>query len=124
MTPESFKHYKLNIEHLDKVHWNLLESMDEISHGTADIHFKQLSKDLQHHFQDEEEFMALIGYPYLNHHRKEHAELLDRMYKLSHNPVQSPSYLRALTTLLYDVFIKHIDFSDRQISTFVDSLYI
>ncbi len=71
---------------------------------------------MKYHFNDEEKYMKLIGYPGLEEHRKIHKEMIQTMIQI----IQNVKTINDLKEKLYDVakkwLLEHILYEDMKIA--------
>lgn len=82
--------YETGIEEIDSQHKNLFAAINHLAEcfrarktesGAAQA-LTFLNDYTKEHFDTEEEFMRVVGYPMLSHHRVEHNELLAKVQNL------------------------------------------
>lgn len=118
-----FIHYKINIKVIQDEHslilqqfrdcFTELEEKKNIEHLLNYIYEILLS-----HFKNEEKFMVMIDYPYLDNHTKEHKKLGFYFRKNIDQSQLAGTQNRFLVAMLQEEFLKHIDEQDKQIETF------
>ncbi|HEC1753471.1 bacteriohemerythrin [Campylobacter sp. CNRCH_2015_0814] len=132
MLPEWDKKYSINNEKIDEQHKKLFElaaRVEEISDRPIyQVELKKIVAEFFHyikiHFQDEENYMAEINYPYLNQHKLMHKQITKSMIKL----IQSIKSTNDLKEKLYIVvnswLIEHIIQHDMMIEYWKQSTQI
>ena len=80
-----------------------------------------LSAQARAHFASEEALMREVGYPDLESHREQHAELGRRLARLSYLASSGAGYLSATApvSLLEQWFVPHLTHADRRLAEFV-----
>jgi hemerythrin-like metal-binding protein len=116
MTPERFKHYITGIEKIDKEHWRVFELFASI--GQSSIDSSELLALMKAHHTDEEQFMRDINYPYYESHIKAHEDLHTAVVNLCTKSTPSKSYAAGM---VMEAYKHHIDWSDMQLSQFVQN---
>lgn len=126
MTPERFEHYKLNISTIDDAHWDLLQKMITLRNlannggleealGMMDELYESFDK----HFIEEEQFMSDIHYPYITGHKTAHNLFRATILRVTDHTSRHTEIPRWRINDLIEEFVKHIDYFDTQIATFV-----
>ena len=119
----------LGIDSVDAEHRRMLRiagavmrtvEQDNAENIAAALHY--LREYADYHFKNEERFMARAGYPELEKHRREHAELRQEIKELQdvlfREKGLGPETLGGILDRWCTV---HIQVSDRKIKTFMDS---
>lgn len=120
MSPEAFKHYKTDIEEIDKQHLDILLLSNEILRNrtsSTNIIFEkieELNKIFVYHLQYEEELMKQINYKYLIAHIESHKRLKYEFDKIINSLKENVSNKYFLIQRLHKILLDHVDFDDRQ----------
>ena len=113
--------YTVHNETIDAQHKKLFEIAHRAQHligkQTDSDEIKQILFELfeymKVHFADEEEYMDSIGYPYLEHQRESHREIIDNMISLIQNIRYD--FKQKLIIIIQDWLMEHIFREDMQI---------
>lgn len=120
MSPEAFKHYKTDIDEIDKQHLDILVKANEIVKNktlTIDELLSEIEKLNQlfvYHLEYEEELMKQINYKYLKSHIESHQRLkyqFDKIVENLKNPIGDKYHL---IEKLDKILLDHVDHDDRQ----------
>jgi len=122
--------FKLGIDTVDKEHIILVEMLNDVytrlRDGNRDGAVRYLNETLSsyvvEHFTNEENFMASIGYPDLDNHRKVHENFKNQFQNLK--PQLETADEEAFRAILNDTFswiITHIGKTDRKYAEFMES---
>jgi hemerythrin-like metal-binding protein len=141
-----FVHYKIDIEVIQKEHSIIIEQfkecfakldnkkensiiLDRFNECFAKLENREdIAPILEHiydiiliHFQHEEDFMALIKYPFVENHKNEHKKFAFYFRKSLDN-ASVFTQTRYFVSTLQEHFLKHIDEQDRQIESYYYTL--
>jgi hemerythrin len=119
--------FKLGIDSVDSEHIKLVDMLNDVhallSEGKRDEarHYfnKTLASYVNEHFANEEKFMASIGFPFLDEHRKIHENFKHSFHELQ--PLIESYDEAAFRKALNDAFtwiIAHIGKTDKKYATF------
>lgn len=120
--------FKLGIELVDREHAQLVDMLNHVydllgegKRAEARAYFNQALTDyIDVHFSDEEAFMAEIGYPHLEEHKRVHEQFKQNFYSLK--PMIESDDNKAFRQALSDAFswlLVHIGKSDRRYANFL-----
>jgi len=122
---EAFAHYRLGVEPLDTEHWEILDSLRQLSDSRSrkeDLRIVEHIVDLwSKHAMTEERTMKSMQYPYAEWHIKEHSEMMGRFRALKERIVRSSEYHDRswIASELQVIVCQHIDTHDMQIHQFI-----
>lgn len=92
MTPDKFNDFKVGIPEIDKEHWEIFTSMNEIfdaidrkDYDRAAGLLASFETQTQAHFGNEIKVMEEMGFPFIQTHKNEHGELLATFRDLAAN---------------------------------------
>lgn len=119
MSEQRFVHYQLGNAKHDRQHWELLKQMDALIDA---IQHRKPCGDLMGvilcmldtHFQDENEFMSSIEYPYMAAHTADHNRMVQRLSSLVEESSRSTFGSVVSIQKLEDMFLDHITYHDMQ----------
>lgn len=120
MSPEAFKHYKTDIDEIDKQHLDILVKANEIVRNrtltVTEIltEIEKLNELFVHHLEYEEELMRQINYKYIVYHIESHRRLKHEFNKIIEglkNPNRNKYHL---IEKLDKILLDHVDHDDRQ----------
>lgn len=120
MEKESFEHYKIGIESIDAEHWELIQQLNILESLSCEdenigVIFDNIVRLSENHFTNEERYMEVHKYPYLNFHSMQHKFIISNI-KAQKEFGLTPMHLKSTIKLLEESIIDHIDKYDRQIS--------
>jgi hemerythrin len=127
LTVEWNEEYALGIDNIDAQHRNLFLIMDKISLLNAESPmikekireiFYELSKYMQQHFSDEEEYMKMIGFPEIDHHKKLHEKIIDQVKAVASNGSNLGIIQTKLKFLVKKAMLDHVVHEDMKIKLF------
>jgi len=112
--------YLTGVAPIDAQHQALFRAVNELAESfTAGNAARKVTKSLafldqytREHFRDEEHFMQEMGFPDLERHRGEHAELIAQIGALQATLAEGKSITMAVTILFADWLKQHIHQSD------------
>ena len=119
--------FSVNNPRLDHQHQLFLDTLNKMHSRIGSVEsfevFKQSVTTLGHyidfHFADEEDFLASIGYPYLEQQKREHDFFRARVAELENSYQKlSATELGKLLVFMRDWLLKHILESDQQYARF------
>ncbi len=119
--------FRLGVEAMDAEHAQLVDMLNHVyellAEGRRDearqYFLESLTNYVDEHFTDEESFMAEIGYPHLEEHKKVHEQFKQNFYGLK--PAIESDDNKAFRQALSDAFswlLVHIAKSDRRYAKF------
>ncbi|EAK5749102.1 bacteriohemerythrin [Campylobacter lari] len=132
MLPEWDQKYSINNEKIDEQHKKLFElafKVEEVSDRPIyQVELKKIVAEFFHyikiHFQDEENYMAEINYPYLNQHKFMHKQITQSMIKLIQNIKSTNDLKEKLYIVVNSWLIEHIIQHDMMIEYWKQSTQI
>jgi hemerythrin len=111
---------RIDTEHQELINVaNLVLGLTAMDKDTLATLFRGLTKYCRHHFSNEEQLMALIGYPLLTEHRLRHRAIVQQMEKVLRDSTSIADLQDSLRRLMYTWLVHHIDENDRKIACFV-----
>ena len=119
--------YKVGIRAVDEQHQKLfdivnrlydLEDGEEIKEKLRIILY-EFNDYMKEHFQDEEDYMLSIGYPYLEEHRKLHEEIVESLGQIIHTPAKLAIVKSKMRVVAKRVLIEHILNEDMKIKLYL-----
>lgn len=121
-----FANYQTGIVDIDAEHLEILELIEKISDaakirawGLAITYITELQRLKDEHFSNEEHLMEKIHFPYLGHHRINHARILAELEKFI---IQFQASGHGFTSeRLVRLVLNHIDHYDRQYIAFYNA---
>lgn len=127
MSPDQFRHYKVNVPNVDDEHWDMITFMYGINAAAAQgdkntvaLKVGMLETMLEEHCIQEEQLMEKINFPYINAHKEAHNVLRRRMREIANNVNLEKFYLhKDLMRNLHDIFVTHIDHMDMQYADWI-----
>jgi len=120
MELEIYKHYSLDITHIDNEHFELLSlcSRIDIAIKIGDIAnaillFEKESALFLEHHESEKTLMTVTGFPYIETHLQEHLLLIKKIKTLKDSVLRANG-IKSYTSTLVELYRYHIDNYDRQ----------
>ncbi len=119
--------YETGIAEIDTQHRNLFEAINRLADcfkaGQAELGAREalafLNEYTQEHFDTEEEFMRVVGYPMSSFHRVEHTELLTKVQNLIVKMDEGFLITADVATFAADWLTHHINEADMGYVKFV-----
>jgi hemerythrin len=121
--------FNINVGPIDEQHRQMLELALDLHQAAADGHataevvrkFDQLAEFTRTHFDFEESLMLEHDYPHLEDHRREHANLLDRL-TLFRRGLENGRLLQLSPSvdIGQDWVLAHVAGADRQLGRFLN----
>ncbi len=114
---------------IDSQHKALFQNFNELIEKTLSVHpymgiseieeisaiLTRLINDVKNHFHDEEIILKNTGFPYLQHHAAEHANLMSKAFKLSHDfKASTLSVGDVFQFIAYDIITQHMFKADQE----------
>lgn len=130
LCPDSASVPRIGVQPIDDQHLLLLEHARrfedslrrrDASGETARL-FAFLSDYARFHFEDEEALMRSVGYPALEAHARQHAELTARLRSLEHHfedEGDSASLIAVLSGLVRRWLVEHLAGTDQELGRFL-----
>lgn len=119
MKIESFKHYRLGLEEIDKQHWELFEILNKMTISLPDSEIVELASTLNklwfEHNITEESLMEEINFPYINAHKSSHEKMNIEFKKFMSKFESDKKYtMEYYKEDLEKMMINHVDIMDSQ----------
>jgi len=102
---------------IDQQHRKLFDIGNDIlnsSVDTCDTVIFELYKYIRYHFNDEEKMFKNLGYDNLQYHKSLHDKIIDTLFDITENGINSEAELKELWEFLYEWLVAHVMNEDKK----------
>ena len=121
--------YSIGIKSIDIQHKKLFELVNKLFELEDNANVKEEIREILYafsdytvvHFKDEEAYMASIGYPQLQEHKKIHEHIIEGLSQIIHTPASLNIIKTKMRVLAKRILIEHIVEEDHKIALYAKS---
>ncbi len=121
--------YNIGIKSIDIQHKQLFDLVNKLFDLKDNVNVKEEIREILYafsdytivHFKDEESYMASIGYPGLEEHKKIHQYIIESLSKIIHTPASLGIIKTKMRVVAKRILIEHIVEEDHKIALYKEA---